>query len=27
VKAFVHGQAAYGGKVLSMRPRNDAERE
>jgi excisionase family DNA binding protein len=27
VKAFVHGQAAHGGKVLSMRPRNDAERE
>ena len=27
VKAFVHGQAAGGGKVLSMRPRNDAERE
>ena len=27
VKAFVHGQAAGGGKVLSMRPRNDTERE
>ena len=27
VKAFVHGQPAPGGKVLSMRPRTDAERE
>ena len=27
VKAFAHGQAAAGGKVLSMRPRNDTERE
>ena len=27
VKAFVHGQAAGGGKVLSMRPRTDAERK
>jgi excisionase family DNA binding protein len=27
VKAFAHGQAAHGGKVLSMRPRNDTERE
>jgi len=27
VKAFVLGQAAGGGKVLSMRPRNDTERE
>ena len=26
VKAFVHGQPA-GGKVLSMRPRTDAEKE
>ena len=27
VKAFAHGEAARGGKILSMRPRNDAERE
>ena len=27
VKAFVHGQPAPGGKVLTMRPRTDAERE
>ena len=27
VKAFAHGQAERGGKVLSMRPRTDAERE
>ena len=27
IRAFVHGQAAPGGKVLSMRPRTDAERE
>jgi excisionase family DNA binding protein len=27
VKSFAHGQADRGGKVLSMRPRTDAERE
>ena len=27
VKAFAHGEADRGGRVLSMRPRNDAERE
>ena len=27
VKAFAHGQAERGGKVLSMRPSNDVERK
>jgi excisionase family DNA binding protein len=27
VKAFAHGEAERGGRVLSMRPRNDPERE
>ena len=27
VKAFAHGEPERGGRVLSMRPRTDAERE
>jgi excisionase family DNA binding protein len=27
VKAFAHGEADRGGRVLSMRPRNDTDRE